>query len=127
LVCISWRLSRSQRRTSKIPPISLCVCVCIPLSLLFNGSVFPRQRIHERKNCWTCRFLCGPCRITGRSVGLAVYPVNTFPLQRTVVGGVVFYVIRAVSKESRLLALLRTFCLSLKLIYFRFSTVNNIY
>jgi hypothetical protein len=32
----------------KIPPISLCVCVCIPQSLLGNSTVntFPFQQIH---------------------------------------------------------------------------------
>jgi hypothetical protein len=41
----------------------------ISLSLLGNGSVkmLPQQRIHtqRQKNCWTRRFLCGPCRIKG--------------------------------------------------------------
>jgi hypothetical protein len=37
LVCISCYLSPSQRHI--IPPISLCVCMCIHLSLLGNGSV----------------------------------------------------------------------------------------
>jgi hypothetical protein len=44
---------------------SLWVCLCIPLSLLGNGSV------------------------------------NTFPRQRKIVGRVVFYTVRVVSKESR--------------------------
>jgi hypothetical protein len=39
LVCISWHLSLSQQHTSYIPPISLCVCMCIPLLLLGNRSV----------------------------------------------------------------------------------------
>jgi hypothetical protein len=30
LVCISWHVGPPQRRTSQIPPISLCVCTCIP-------------------------------------------------------------------------------------------------
>jgi hypothetical protein len=49
LVRISWHLSPSQRRTSQIPPISLCVCMCMHLSLLGNGSVnsLPRQRINS--------------------------------------------------------------------------------
>jgi hypothetical protein len=47
--------------------ISLCIYMCIPLSLLGNGSVktLPLQRIHKQqyKTFWTHRFLCGPCRI----------------------------------------------------------------
>jgi hypothetical protein len=52
--------------------MSACVS---PVSLLDNGSVytFPRQRIHETNNCWTRRFLCGPCRMKWDSVGLSVY------------------------------------------------------
>jgi hypothetical protein len=60
-VCISWHLSPSQRRTSWIPPISLCACMCIPpivarqrLGKVYSpfiarqrlGKQFPRQRIH---------------------------------------------------------------------------------
>jgi hypothetical protein len=70
LVCISWHLRPVQWRTSQVPPISLCVYMCIPLSTLGNGSVktLLRQRIHtqQHKNCWTRRFLCGPCRIKGK-------------------------------------------------------------
>jgi hypothetical protein len=46
-VCISCHLRPSQRRTSYISPINLCVCVSL-LSLLGNGTVnkFSRQRIH---------------------------------------------------------------------------------
>jgi hypothetical protein len=39
LVRITCHLSPSHRRTSQIPPISLCVCMCIPLSLLGNGTL----------------------------------------------------------------------------------------
>jgi hypothetical protein len=49
--------------------------MCIPLSLLGNGSVhtFPRQRIHEiKKNLWTFRFLYCRCSIKGKSVVLSV-------------------------------------------------------
>jgi hypothetical protein len=49
-------------------------------------------------------------------VGLHVYPlsllgnslVKTFPRQRRIVGGVVFYAVHVVSKESRLLVLPET-------------------
>jgi hypothetical protein len=100
--------------------VSVSVCVS-PLSLLHNGSVntFPRQLIHEtRKNFWTRRFLCGPCCIKGESVDLYMHPlivqdngsVNTVPRQQRIVGGVVFYAVRIVSKESTQLVLPRTSC-----------------
>jgi hypothetical protein len=57
---------------------SVCVSVCVsPLAFLGNGSVYtlPRKRIHEtKKKCWTRRFICGPCGVKGKSVGLSVYP-----------------------------------------------------
>jgi hypothetical protein len=70
LVCISWHLSPSQWRTSYIPPISQCIRIFIPLSLLGNGltKTLPRQRVHaQQQNCWTRRFLCGSCPIKGKS------------------------------------------------------------
>jgi hypothetical protein len=49
---------------------SVCVYMCIPLSLLGNdpARTSPRQRIHTQqyKNCWMRRFLCGPCIIKER-------------------------------------------------------------
>jgi hypothetical protein len=49
-------------------------------------------------------------------VGLSVYPlsllgngsVNTFPRQRRIVGGMVFYAVHVISKESRRLVIPRT-------------------
>jgi hypothetical protein len=61
----SWHLNPSERRTSQIPPISLCVPICV---LPGKGSVkaLPRQRRHQQwKNCSKRRFLCGTCRIKG--------------------------------------------------------------
>jgi hypothetical protein len=62
-----WHLSISQWRNLEIPPISLCVHICIPLSLLGNGSIktLPPRRIHtkEDKNYLTRRFVCGPCLV----------------------------------------------------------------
>jgi hypothetical protein len=40
---------------------SLWVCLCIPLSLLGNGSC--KHVPAAMKNCWRRRFLCGPCYI----------------------------------------------------------------
>jgi hypothetical protein len=47
-VCTSRHLGPHQRNTSEFPLINLCACMCIPLSLLGNGSVktLPRQRRH---------------------------------------------------------------------------------
>jgi hypothetical protein len=55
-----------SKAASRIPPTSLCVCMCIPLWLISDGSVytFPRQRIQATiENCWTRRYLCDPWRI----------------------------------------------------------------
>jgi hypothetical protein len=60
-------LARFKKKWKYAYEITLwSVCVS-PLSLLGNGSVntFLRHRIHT-KNCWTPRFLCGPCRIKGK-------------------------------------------------------------
>jgi hypothetical protein len=95
------------------PAHSLCFYMRIPLSLLDNGSLytFPRQRIYvTKKNCWTRRFVCGPCLIKGESVvfflciSLSLQSngsVKTFPRQRRIVRGVIFYAVRVVSMESR--------------------------
>jgi hypothetical protein len=57
-------------------------------------------------------FLCGPCRIRGESLGLCIPPlllsnglVNMFPRQQRIVGGMIFYVVHAISNESRQLVL----------------------
>jgi hypothetical protein len=48
------------------------------LSLLGNVSVKiclgGNEHTRNNKKYWTRRFLCGPCRIKGDSVGLSVYP-----------------------------------------------------
>jgi hypothetical protein len=75
-VNISWHLNPSQRRTSKIPLISPCVCMCIPL-------IVARQRL-------------------GKHVPMAT---NTRNIRN--VGGVIFYAVRVVSKESRRLIHIR--------------------
>jgi hypothetical protein len=74
LVCISWHLSPSQWHISQIPPISLCVCMCIPLLSLGKGLVkgispfVARQQPGKdvpagMKNCWRHRFLCSSWHI----------------------------------------------------------------
>jgi hypothetical protein len=57
LVCISWHLSPSRRRTSQIPPNSLCVCTC-----MCNPPITVWQKLGNdvpvaTKNTWKCRFL----------------------------------------------------------------------
>jgi hypothetical protein len=81
LVRVSCHLSLSQLCTSHIPPVSLCVCMWIPLSLLLNLSVktLPRQQN-----------TCNNGRIAGRFV---------------------FNAVHVVSKESRRLVPPRTSCL----------------
>jgi hypothetical protein len=74
LVCISWH-PESISTAYFINPSHHSVSMCIPISLLGNGSVntFPLQQIHDTKNCWTHPFLCGPCLIKIESLGLLVY------------------------------------------------------
>jgi hypothetical protein len=73
--------------------------------------IIARQRVGKhvspaKKNRWRRRFLCGPCRIKGESVGLSVYPSivarqrlgKHVSRKKRIVGGVVFYVVRVVSK-----------------------------
>jgi hypothetical protein len=110
---ISWHLRQSQRRTSWIPPISLCVCVSL-LSLLGKGLVkcispfIARKRLGKqvpaaknirnnrgivgRAYLWIC--LCIILSLLGNN------SVKTFPRQRRTVGGVVFQAVRALPKES---------------------------
>jgi hypothetical protein len=60
------------------------------------------RRIIERECLWACISI--PLLLLGN------YYVNTFPRQWRIVTGVVFYVVRAVSNESRRLVLPRAFC-----------------
>jgi hypothetical protein len=71
--------------------------------------------MQQWRNCWRRHFLYGPCHIKGESVGLCIPLsllgnglVNTFPRQRRIVGGIVFYAVRVVSKEIRQSVLPRT-------------------
>jgi hypothetical protein len=51
LVHISWHPNQCQRRASWIIPTNLCVCMCISVLLLGNGSVktLSWQRIHTQQ------------------------------------------------------------------------------
>jgi hypothetical protein len=118
-----WNLV-SVTATSYIPPISLCLYVypsyrCYAtawknvslVSLLGNGLVntFPRQRIHATIEELLDICVCGSVYVSPISL-LGNNSVRTFLLQRIIVGGMVFYVVRVVSKESRRLVTLRTSC-----------------
>jgi hypothetical protein len=64
-------------------PCSLCVSMCISLSLLHILSVkaIPWQRINrqQQKNCWTRRFLFGPWRVKkGRRLFLPITSCISF-------------------------------------------------
>jgi hypothetical protein len=93
----------------KNPRFSLCVCMCIPLSLLGKGSVntFPRQEIHEtieeRLDACVCVWI--PLSLLSNN------SVKKFPRQRRIVGGVVFYAVLVASKESGRSVLPITSCL----------------
>jgi hypothetical protein len=56
----------------------------------------------SKESLWVC--MCVPPSLLGNN------SVNTFPRQRRIVGGVVFYAVRVVSKQSRRLVLPRTPC-----------------
>jgi hypothetical protein len=76
LWCISWQLSPSQRRTSWIPPISLCARMCIPLIVArqWLGKHVPTatNTHNNRKDVGLLVFLCSRCLVKGESVGLPV-------------------------------------------------------
>jgi hypothetical protein len=99
-----------------IPTICVSVCVIL-LSLLDNGSVntFPLQRIHSTAGQVLDMWACIPLSLLGNN------SVKTLPRQRKIVGGVVFYAVYIVSKQSRRLVLPRTSC-SLTLL-FLYSTI----
>jgi hypothetical protein len=94
-----------------VPPISLCVCLCIP--------IIPRHRLGKHvptatntHNRIVGRVVFCAFRVIWKSLSLlGSGSVNTFPRQGKIVRGVVFYVVRVVSKESRRLVLPRISCL----------------
>jgi hypothetical protein len=103
------------------------VCVSL-LSLLGNGSVkcippfIARQRLckhvpattNTRNNKRIVERMClWVCLLISRSL-LGNSSVETLPRQRRIVGGIVLYAVRAVSKESRLLVLPSTSCYVVK-------------
>jgi hypothetical protein len=135
LVCISWHLSPSQRHTSYIPPISLCLYMCPSyrcqakarlnvslLSALGNGSVnmFLRQGIQAtREELLDSSFSMLSASYQKESLWVCLCiplsllcnnSVKTFPRQRRIVGRVVFNAVSVVSKESRQLVRSRISC-----------------
>jgi hypothetical protein len=97
--------------------------MCIPLSLLGNGSVntFLRQWIHAAVDEFlgACVCLYIPLSLLGNN------SVKTFPRQRRNVGGVVFYAAHVVSKESRRLVLPTTSCFFLTEVSARSSAAHG--
>jgi hypothetical protein len=90
---------------------------------LFYQSAYTRQRFgkhvpvaaNARNNIWTRHFLYGPCLIKGECVDLCIAvlslcsnSVKAFQRQRRIVGSVVFYAVRFVSKANKGLVLPRT-------------------
>jgi hypothetical protein len=122
LVLISWQQIPSQRRTSWVPPISLCAFMFIPSfivrkrlvkhnpaasnthsnSRIVVRVIFCPVRVLSKARFWIC--LCIPLTLLGNNY------LKTLPRQRRIVGDVVFYSAHVVSKESRRLVLLRTSC-----------------
>jgi hypothetical protein len=89
-------------------PISLCVCIYIPpiVGRQRSGKDVPaatNDTVEELLDEWICVSVY-PLSLLGNNT------VKTFPRLRIIIGGVVFYAVRVVSKESRLLVLPRTSC-----------------
>jgi hypothetical protein len=115
-----WHLSPSQRRTSLIPPVSLCVCMSIPLIVARQrlGKHVPEaMNTHNNRRIVGSDIFCAVLVISTKSLWVCLYipvslldkdSVNTFPRQRIFVGGFVFCAVHAVSKENRRLVLSRT-------------------
>jgi hypothetical protein len=95
-----------------IPPVvaSQQLCKHVPAARNTRNN----RRIVGPVCLWVC--LCIPLSL-GKSA------VKTFLRQRRIFGGIVFYALRVVSKESRRLVLPRTYCLKLSL---TFSITNTI-
>jgi hypothetical protein len=107
---MSWHLSPSQWHTSWIPPIRLCVCMCIPLlvarkwlgrHVLTATNTCKIEKLLETFCIWSVSYqgrvwvcLCIPLSLLGNG------SVNTFPRQQRIFGGVVFHMVCVISKES---------------------------
>jgi hypothetical protein len=101
-------LVRTVYLQKKIPPVSLCICIGIPLSVPGNGSVnmFPWQQIHATVGLLDLSFsvlymsylrrvrVCIPLLLLGKKL------VTTFPQQFSIVASVIFCVTHVVSKEG---------------------------
>jgi hypothetical protein len=107
--------------TSWIPHINLCVCLCIPFSgarqrlsnhvpaatnthnrRIVGHVVFCAVRVSSKESLWVS--MCISLSLLGNN------SVKTFPSQRRIVDGVIFYAVLVVSNASRLLVLPRTSC-----------------
>jgi hypothetical protein len=103
------------------PPISLCVGMFIPPivarqrlgkhvpaakdtrnSRRIGHVIFYAVRVLPKETLWVC--LCIPLSLLGNK------SVKTFPRERWISGGVVFYTVRVVSKERRRSVLPKTSC-----------------
>jgi hypothetical protein len=77
LVCITWHLRHVQWRTLYIPPILLCVCMCVsPIVVrqLLGIDVPTATNARNKEQLLDASYLCGPFRIKEESLGLSVYP-----------------------------------------------------
>jgi hypothetical protein len=81
-----------------------------PLNFLMSERIFMKFRMHIVAPEPTSMFyFINPTHLTPcLSVFRGNISINTFPRHRRIVGGVVFYTVRVVSKESRRLILPRT-------------------
>jgi hypothetical protein len=98
-VCVSLLSLPGKGSVKCIPPFSARQRL---------GNTFPPQRIQATSEellgvcVWVC--LCIPLLLLGNN------SVKTFPRERKIVGGIVFYAVLVVSKESTRLVLPRVSC-----------------
>jgi hypothetical protein len=101
-----------------MPPISLCLYMYVPRQQLGKNVTAATNTRNNRRIVGRVVF-CAVCVITQESLWVSLCiplsllgngSVNTFPRQREIVGGVVFYAVRVVSKGNRRLILPRTSC-----------------
>jgi hypothetical protein len=109
---VGWNLSPSQQHTSEIRPIRRCVCLYTPVFATQRFGTYilvTKNTSNSRRIIWLvillvysilviskesqCVYLCVNLTLLGNAL------VSTFPLQRSVVGGVVF--MRSLSYEKK--------------------------
>jgi hypothetical protein len=99
-VCLYvYHLFVARQRLVKYVPAAKNICN----KRIFGRNIFFVVRVLSKKSLWVCP--CIPIELLGNN------SVKTFPRQRRILGGLVFYAVGVVLKESRRLVRPRTPCL----------------